>query len=100
MTTVEPSKPKHALQDLIDQLTEDMLNEDSNTEIYADMVTQMDTLYKLKEVDQKITSHKRVSADTWAIIGANLLGIVMIVGHERAAVLTSQAMKFVTKIVK
>ncbi len=37
---------------------------------------------------------KRPSTDTMLIVGANILGILIIVGHERANVVTSKALSF------
>lgn len=65
-----------------------------DTDEYAKMVDQLVKLYKLKEVD----ASKRVSADTLAIVAANLAGIMMIVGHERAHVVTTKAIGFVQKL--
>ena len=67
---------------------------DPDTDEYAMMVEQLVKLYKLKEVD----ASKRVSADTLAIVAANLAGIMMIVGHERAHVVTTKAIGFVQKL--
>lgn len=38
------------------------------------------------------------STDTLAIIGANLLGIVVIIGHERAHVITTKAFGLLSKM--
>lgn len=40
----------------------------------------------------------RVSLDTWVIVGANLLGILVIIGYERTNVLTSKALSFLSKL--
>ena len=40
---------------------------------------------------------RRVSPDTMAIVAGNLLGIALIVGHERMNVVTSKALGFVLK---
>lgn len=55
------------------------------------------------ELDKRQQSHqealdsqpKPVSRDTLVLAGANLLGIVLIVGHERAHVVTSKAIGFI-----
>jgi len=65
---------------------------------YADTVDQLNKLYKLREVDHKINSSKSVSKDTLAIVGANLAGIVLILGHERINVIASKALGFVMKL--
>jgi hypothetical protein len=90
----EPSK----LEEAIDTLFEEMAGQHGYDPDYAKMVTQMDTLYKLKEVDAKIDTGKRVSRDTWAIVIGNLAGILIIVGHERAHVVTSKALNFMMKL--
>lgn len=84
----------------IDRLFAKMDDVDPTSEEYAAMVDQMDTLYKLREVDVKVNASQRVSADTWAIVAANLLGIGMIVGHERASVVTSKALSYVMKLAR
>lgn len=87
-------KETDGLENAITVLLHEMSGHQGDSEEYAKMVVQLDVLYKLKEVDSK----KRVSADTLAIIGANLLGIVMIVGHERANVVTSKALGLLSKL--
>lgn len=57
---------------------------------------------KLKEEElalKRVESEKpdRVSADTWAMVGANLAGILLIVGYERVNVIASKAIGFVLK---
>lgn len=95
-TPTEPSE----LDKAISKLFEDMSNVSGDDPVYATMVTQMDTLYtqKLKEADLKITAEKRVSRDTLFIVGGNILGILLIVGHERANVVTSKALNLLPKV--
>jgi hypothetical protein len=78
----------------INNVLTQMANFSAEDEEYAKMVDQLSKLYKLKELDKP----QRVSADTWALIGGNLLGIMLIVGHERAHVVTSKALTFVGKL--
>lgn len=89
---------KTGLEIAIDDLLKEMSDLSGEDAAYSKMVTQLDVLYKLKEVDQKIASGRRVSPDTWALALANIFGIVLIVGHERANVLTSKALTFVSKL--
>lgn len=63
---------------------------------YGDMVDQLAKLYKLKEFDTK----KRVSPDTLAIIAGNLTGIVLVLGYERAGVITSRAFNLIGKFAR
>lgn len=81
------------LEKAIDTLLASMSTEHCDSEEYAKMVVSLEKLYKLKEID----APKRVSPDTLAIIGGNILGIVMILTHEKAHVVTSKALGFVMK---
>lgn len=82
-----------ALVKEIDNLYSNMSDLDRSSDDYAAMVNQLTKLYKLKEIN----SRKRVSPDTLAIVAGNLAGILMIVGHEKAHVVTSKALSFVLK---
>jgi len=68
-----------------------MDGEDKDSEKYATMVDQMSKLYKLRQ-------ENGISMDTWATIGANLLGIIVILNHERAHVIASKSFGFVKKL--
>jgi len=64
---------------------------------------EMDANRRLKEIEadakeRALTEPKRISPDTLATIGANLLGIMIIIGHERAHVVTSKALGFIMKL--
>lgn len=89
---------KIKVTEAINSLLDEMSGYPSDSPEYAKMVEQLTKLYALKEVDSKVDSPRRVSADTLAIVGGNILGIVMIVGHERASVLTSKALTLLTKL--
>jgi hypothetical protein len=99
MSRNEDHYNENSLKMEIDRLIEAMKSTDEkDSEKYAQMTARLDTLYKLREVDAKVNTPKHVSADTWAIIGANLAGIILVVGHERAAVITSKALPLVRKL--
>ncbi len=91
---------KTGLDKAIDKLFADMYEVDADGPVYAEMVKQMDTLYKLKEVDCKVDSNKHVSRDTLFIVGGNILGILLIVGHERANVITTKALSLLPKFTR
>jgi predicted RND superfamily exporter protein len=57
-------------------------------------VKKLDAQLKQRDVDQPW----RVSPDTLAIVGANVLGIVMILGYERANVIASKALGLLTRM--
>ena len=90
--TTEPSE----LDKVITQLLEDMQDTSTDTEEYAKMVDHLTKLYKLKETDLP----KRVSPESWAAIAGNLAGILLILNFERAGVVTSKALGFVTKAIR
>lgn len=71
------------------------LLEESNTdsEFYASTVDQVVKLHKMKEEE----SSYRVKPDTLALIVANLFGIVLILKHERADIITSKAMSLLLR---
>lgn len=62
-----------------------------NTKEYASMVDQITKLNELR-------TKEKISKETWATIGANLGGIVAILFHERAHVITSKAFTLLKKI--
>lgn len=90
---------KTGLEKEIDEVLAQMHHCDSvDSDEYANMSVQLEKLYKLKEIDQKAMIHKNVSADTAVKTAGTLLGIILIVGHERAHVVTSKALTLIPKI--
>jgi hypothetical protein len=81
------------LQNVIDQHLASMINADTGSTEYQRQVDQLTKLYSLKEKP----SDKRVSPDTLVTVAGNLAGILMIVGHEKAHVVTSKALGFILK---
>jgi hypothetical protein len=81
------------LQKEIDALLLVMDDTDKTSDEYAKLLSHLTKLYNLKEDNSK----RSVSADTKAVVLGNLVGILMIVGHERAHVVTSKALNFVMK---
>lgn len=63
------------------------------SEEYMKVLECVTRLHQLKK-DEKSSM---VSKDTLANIGANLLGILMIIKHERVNVITSKALNFVIR---
>lgn len=98
MFTKKPTTNKDGLTQAIDSLLEEMSALSGDDPEYAKMADQLTKLYTLKEVDHKVESNRRVSMDTLAVVGANLAGILMIVGHERANIVTSKALTLLTKL--
>ena len=82
------------LYEAIDALIADIKTTETHTEVYKHKVDQLVKLYKLKPD----TKASQVSADTLAVIAGNLLGILIIVEHERLHVIGSKALSFVLKL--
>ncbi len=80
------------LDELIDSIIERVRDHDDPEQI-ATLVEQIVKLEKIRE-----TTSRRISPDTLATIGANLLGIAMILKHEQFNVITSKAIGFVSKL--
>lgn len=53
---------------------------------------------EIESKQDEIARRKRVSPETLALIAANLTGIVVIIGYERANVIASKALSFVTRL--
>lgn len=92
MFTKPPAKT--GLDKAIDTLLLKMSEQEPYSEEYAKMTDQLGKLYKAKDHE----SPRRVSPDTWAVISANLAGILLIIHHEKAGVVTSKALGFVRKL--
>ena len=90
----EDPHEKSGLEEAIDDVLARMKDMTPEEEDYAKCVDQLSKLHKLKE-DEKPS---RVSPDTMVTAGANILGIVLIVGHERAHIITSKVKDFVLKL--
>jgi hypothetical protein len=76
-----------------DRAIRDLRNHDITSEEYA---RKLDVAIKLhRMISDEKSSY--VSRDVMASIGANLLGIFMIIKHEHVNVITSRAMNWVMK---
>ena len=82
-------QPKSALDDEIAR-NMGLLRNASDPEKYNLILSKLERLYKIKELEKP----DRVSPDTWALIGANLLGIAMIITHEYTNPITTKAANF------
>lgn len=82
------------LEAAIEQLLFEMRGFPAESDEYAQCVQQLDTLYKLKDIDKT----ERVKPDTYALIAGHLAGILVIVLFERNNVLATKALGFVKKL--
>jgi hypothetical protein len=90
-----PTRELQDLDDLIQSVYSDLAGFTSDEEGFD---KASDQLKKLLELRAKIAPQTRVSPDVLATVGANLLGILMVLGYEHAHVVTSKALQFVTKL--
>lgn len=94
MFTIKTQTEESGLEKAIAEVLREMSQHSSDSQEYAKMADQLTKLYSLKEID----TPKRVTPDTLALVIGNLAGIILIVGHERAHVVTSKALNFVMKL--
>lgn len=89
----KPDTNRIGLEKTIDDLIVRMAEVRPETPEYKAMTENLTKLYALR--DEK--SNKSVSPDAVLAVAGNLMGIAMIVGHERVGVVTSKALQFVMK---
>jgi len=81
---------------LLDQTIDNALLELNRHEVtskeYAQALVMVERLQALQD-----TKSSRLSKDTVAVVGANLLGILMIIKHESVNVIGSKAMSLLIK---
>lgn len=96
MFTAKPQTEPSELDQAITEVHRVLDSYPPYSQEFAKTLDQLTKLYALKTPE----TPSRVSPDTLAIVLGNLLGIVVIVGHERANVVTSKALGFVMKAVR
>ena len=82
------------LKELISAKIEELSNTRMDDPDFEKKEAQITRLYKLQEM----FTPKRVSPDTLALIGSNLIGLILILHYEKINVLTSKALGFVTRL--
>lgn len=81
------------LDEVITVLQEKLLVSDPTSDEFAKMVDQLDKLHKIKSHNKD----DRVTLATLLPVIGNLAGILAILNFEKAGVITSKALGFVTK---
>lgn len=76
------------LELVYDQAVRELLFKQVGSEEYTKTLDHVQTIHGMLRNEKPA----RVSRDTLAVIGANLLGILMIIKHENVNVITSRAM--------
>jgi len=57
-------------------------------------------LARIEKLHKMLDKPNRVSAETWALIGANLLGIVVIITHEYTHPITTKALNLAIRPIR
>lgn len=83
------------VEDAIEDCAEKMLKHDVDSPEYAKHNEQM---FKLIEQRTKMKSSSKISADTLAVIIANLAGILIVLNYERVNVISSKAFGSIAKL--
>lgn len=91
---VEDTDLQKAITALISQLDD----HDASTEEYTTMVSNVKVLVEARQLEEATDKPNRPSADTMLSVGGSVLGILMILGFEKANVITSKGLSFIPKI--
>lgn len=81
------------LDKAIDSALETLIARDDSGEEYGVVLDRVVKLHKMKEAQ----ASRQVSPDTLVLAATNLLGILLIINHERLNVVTSKAMGFIIR---
>ena len=87
------NQKKTKLDEAIDDALDELKGFDAAEAGYQKMITNIDTLMKLKVIEKP----DRMSKDTLAVVAGNLLGIVAIVAYEQRHVMQSKALGFILR---
>jgi hypothetical protein len=88
-------KPRHqrALESELDRALTRLKTEMPTSEDYEKMLKLVERLHDMLDED----TPEVVSKNTMLTVGGNLLGIILILKHERVNVITSKALSFVIR---
>ena len=79
----------------IDEILLKMSKMDKLSKEYLELVKILEVLYAAR--GKNYEPRKRISPDTLLLVGANLLGIALILGYEQINSVTSKALGFVVR---
>lgn len=86
-------RPRTTLEKALDKAFSELDKHDVGTSEYGEILDRISKLHKMKEEENPDS----ISKETLALIATNLLGILMIIKHERVDIITSKALPFVAK---
>lgn len=79
----------------INRILERMQYVDPETEEYGTLVARLDKIHSMKIAEKN--DRNKLSSDAILTAGVSILGILLIIGHERINVITTKALGFVAK---
>lgn len=86
-------KEPSALDDELGHLYEELENEEVDTDRYHTLLKRVADIKDIQGKEKNIG----VSKDTLLIVGANLVGILLVLNYEKAGVITSKAFGSIIK---
>jgi ATP phosphoribosyltransferase regulatory subunit HisZ len=92
-----PKNESHPLDETIENHISELAGLTAGDEAHNNAVSSLKTLMELRTAD-KAARKPTVSPDMMASVAGHLVGISMILGFEKANVLTSKSLTFVQKI--
>jgi hypothetical protein len=87
------AKEPTRLQTALDRALENLDQKGVATDEYVKTLAVVTELHKMKEAEKPSS----VNPDTLLLVGANLVGILLIIRHEHVNVITSRAMNALIK---
>lgn len=95
MFNKKTKEERPGLEKAIDDALMELAGLNADSEEYAKVLEKIERLYKLLEPSPEPS--KPVSKDALLMVAGNLAGIALILGYERAHVITSKALGFIIK---
>jgi hypothetical protein len=86
-------KENTPLENAIARVQSYLESQEIDSDDYAKALKHLSELHKMKEAEKP----SRVSPDTMLTVGANLVGILLIIRHEHVNVISSKAMSTLMK---
>lgn len=90
----KPNPEASSLQDQINAVLSRMKSFDAEDAEYEKLLAQLERLYKLQNHNP---SGFRPSADAVLTVAGSVIGILLIINHEKLNVISSKAMSFIVK---
>ncbi len=87
-------EPISVIDPVIEELISAMAGYEPNSEEYTAMAANLKVLLEAKAVEPK---PEKLSPNTIAVVAGNLAGILLILGFEKANVVTSKALNLLLK---